>query len=364
MNSILGFAELLRRDPRLPPDVSDKVGMISTAGRSLMGLLGDVLDFAKIEAGQIDLNLESVDVLEASRDAVHAVAPTAQAKGLRVTLESDAAVVGQFHVDSLRLRQILLNLLNNAVKFTDRGEVRLSLSVVGEDKGRSTVRFAVIDTGIGIEPHVIGRLFTRFSQADSSISRTYGGTGLGLAISKGLVECMNGRIGVDSVAGSGSTFWFEMPLERVGEAGNAQRADAAAERLPLNARVLLVDDHPVNRQLGQALLEMLGCRVDLAEDGVQAVECAAKGGYDAILMDVHMPRMDGLAATRAILELDGALGRVPIIGLSADVLPHNIALCAKAGMVDHVPKPVQLDVLHAVLKRQLLRAPLTKASAA
>ena len=151
---------------------------------------------------------------------------------------------------------------------------------------------------------------------------------------------------------------------RAGDADGAERADAAAERLPLNARVLLVDDHPVNRQLGQALLEMLGCRVDLAEDGEQAVIAAANGGYDAVLMDVHMPRMDGLAATRAILKLDGPAGQVPVIGLSADVLPHNIALCEQAGMVDHVSKPVQLDVLYSALQRQMARNPATVISAA
>jgi signal transduction histidine kinase len=242
-----------------------------------MGLLGDVLDFSKIEAGQIELHLESVDLIEASRDAVNAAAPNAEAKGLLIGFEADAGAVGQFHIDPLRLRQILLNLLGNAVKFTAHGEVRLSVSRVGADADRPMIRFAVTDTGIGIDPDVMSRLFTRFSQADSSITRTYGGTGLGLAICKGLVERMDGRIGVDSRPGSGSTFWFEAPLERAGAADDEQRADAAAERLPLNASVLLVDDHPVNRQLGQALLEMLGCRVDLAEDGEQAVAAASRG---------------------------------------------------------------------------------------
>jgi signal transduction histidine kinase/ActR/RegA family two-component response regulator len=361
MNSILGFAEVLGRDPRLPPDVRDKVGMIATAGGSLMTLLGDVLDFSKIEAGQIDLNLESVDLVEACRDVVNIVTFAAEAKGLKVRFEFDEAVVGQFRTDPLRLRQVLINLLNNAVKFTGQGEVRLSARMAEDD---AVVRFEVADSGIGIESETISRLFTRFFQADSSISRTYGGTGLGLAICKGLVERMGGRIGVESEFGVGSTFWFEAPLERIVQEDGAERADAAAERQPLNARVLLVDDHPVNRQLGQALLEMLGCQVDLAEDGEQAVQAAAKGGYDAILMDVHMPRMDGLAATRAILKMEGAEGRVPIIGLSADILPHNIALCRQAGMVEHVSKPVQLDLLYSVLNRQLSRPAASAASAA
>lgn len=362
MNSIMGFAEMLARDPRLPPDIRDKVTMIGGAGDSLMALLGDVLDFSKIEAGQVDLNLDSVDVLEICRDVLNTVTPEAELKGLKLRFESEPAVVGQFSADALRLRQIVLNLLNNAIKFTAQGDIRLAVRQRGTDE-HPLVRFEVTDTGIGIAQDVIARLFTRFSQADSSISRTYGGTGLGLAISKGLAERMGGRIGVDSRLGEGSTFWFEIPLDRMADVDAGQRADAAAERLPLNARVLLVDDHPVNRQLGQALLEMLGCRVDLAEDGLQAVAAATNGGYDAILMDVHMPRMDGLAATRAILKLEGAAGQVPVIGLTADVLPHNIALCEQAGMVEHVSKPVQLDVLYAVLHRQLTASPPAKDSA-
>jgi CheY-like chemotaxis protein len=255
----------------------------------------------------------------------------------------------------------LFNLMNNAVKFTAEGEVRLSVAL-RYDGSRLMVRFEVADTGIGIDQDMIPRLFTRFSQADSSVSRTYGGTGLGLAISKGLVERMGGHIGVESQPGEGSLFWFEAPFQPV-EAEDRQRADAAAEHAPLDARVLLVDDHPVNRQLGQALLEMLGCRVDLAKGGQEAVVAASRGGYDVILMDVHMPGMDGLAATRAIRQLEGAPGATPIIALSADVLPQNIALCLKAGMVDHVPKPVQLDVLYAVLHRQLTEAAAAVAAA-
>jgi signal transduction histidine kinase/ActR/RegA family two-component response regulator len=361
MNSILGFAELLGRDSRLPPDVRDKIGMIGAAGGSLMAVLDDVLDFSKMEAGQIDLHPESVDLIETCREVISIVSSMAEAKGLKVKFNSDPAIVGQFRADAFRLRQVLINLLNNAIKFTSEGEV--SLSVRPADDGVA-VRFEVADSGIGVAPEVATRLFTRFFQADSSISRTYGGTGLGLAICKGLVERMGGRIGVSSQIGLGSTFWFEAPLERIGAVDGAQRADAATERNPLYARILLVDDHPVNRQLGQALLEMLGCQVDLAQDGEQAVQAAAKGGYDAILMDVHMPRMDGLAATRAILKLEGLAGRVPIIGLSADVLPQNIALCRQAGMVEHISKPVQLDVLYAALHRQLSRSTDTAASAA
>ena len=361
MNSILGFTALLSRDSRLPPEVRGKVDLIAKAGASLMALLNDILDFSKVEAGQIELDYEEVDLAAICREMVEIIAPTAEAKGLTIALAVDPAADGLFHADALRVRQILLNLLNNAVKFTAEGGVRLSVGM-RRDGARSAVRFEVADTGIGIEPNLVPRLFIRFSQADSSVSRTFGGTGLGLAICKGLVERMGGRIGVDSQPGQGSVFWFEAPFRSVGGADEVERADAAAEQPSLDARVLLVDDHPVNRQLGQALLEMLGCRVDLAEGGQEAVAAAAKGAYDVILMDVHMPGMDGLAATRAILQMGGAIGATPIIALSADVLPQNIAACLKAGMVDHVPKPVQLDVLYNVLHRRLMQAQVVSAS--
>jgi signal transduction histidine kinase/CheY-like chemotaxis protein len=353
MNSILGFTTVLARDASLSPDVRGKVEMIAKAGESLMALLNDILDFSKVEAGQVELENERVNILAACREVVQIVGPTAEAKGLLIDFAAASEAEGFFLTDALRLRQILLNLLNNAVKFTSEGKVGLSVRMVEAGDGPVRARFEVTDTGIGIDPAAESRLFLRFSQADGTIARTFGGTGLGLAICKGLVDRMGGHIGVDSRPDMGSVFWFELPLERVDTEDNDSRADAAAERRPLNARVLLVDDHPVNRQLGQALLEMLGCRVELAEDGEQAVQAAARGGYDVILMDVHMPRMDGLTATRAIRQLPSLKGSVPIVALSADVLPHNIAQCMKAGMVDHVPKPVQLDVLYTVLRRCL-----------
>jgi signal transduction histidine kinase/CheY-like chemotaxis protein len=364
MNSILGFTALLKRDATLSPETQSRVEMVSKAGESLLALLNDILDFSKVEAGQVELELKQTDIAGVCREVVEIVRPTANDKGLALAFAQGEAPEGLFRADALRLRQILLNLLNNAVKFTEHGAVELILSMTETDDGPTTARFEVRDTGIGIDPAVTPRLFTRFSQADSSVSRQYGGTGLGLAICKGLVERMSGRIGVDSQPGQGAAFWFEIPLDAAGLAEEINRADAAAERRPLDGTLLLVDDHPVNRQLGQALLEMLGCRVDLAESGEQAVEAAGKGVYDAILMDVHMPGMDGLTATRLIRQMPGAKGSTPIIALSADVLPQNIALCLKAGMVDHVPKPVQLDVLYAVLRRWMHERSLSAAESA
>ena len=233
------------------------------------------------------------------------------------------------------------------MKFTEEGHVRLVAALTADGQ---TLRFEVHDTGIGIDEAVLGRLFSRFSQADSSTTRHYGGTGLGLAICKGLVERMGGRIGVDSRLGSGSCFWFEVPAVRA-DMGAGQTPEVPARAL--GGRVLLVDDHPMNLRLGETLLTMLGCEVDLAASGEEAVQAAAAQVYDAILMDVHMPKMDGLAATRAIRALAGPSGRTPIIAMSADVLPHSGERCRAAGLVDHLHKPVQMKVLHDTLSRWL-----------
>ncbi|MGZ6013283.1 MAG: ATP-binding protein [Caulobacteraceae bacterium] len=347
MNSILGFTELLLRDPTVPDAARERMKVIAEAGGSLMTVLNDILDFSKVEAGQIEICLEPVTLNDVLPATVEILRESARSKGLALRLEAEG-VEGAFSLDGQRLRQVLLNLLNNAVKFTEEGHVRLVAALTADGE---TLRFEVHDTGIGIDEAVLGRLFSRFTQADSSTTRHYGGTGLGLAICKGLAERMGGRIGVDSRVGSGSCFWFELPAVRadMGE-GRAPEVPAKA----LGGRVLLVDDHPMNLRLGETLLTMLGCEVDLAASGEEAVQAAAAQVYDAILMDVHMPRMDGLAATRAIRALAGPSGRAPIIAMSADVLPHSVERCRAAGMVDHLPKPVQMKMLHDTLSRWLV----------
>jgi signal transduction histidine kinase/ActR/RegA family two-component response regulator len=350
MNSILGFTQVLLQDREMSETARGHVQVIAQAGGSLMTVLNDILDFSKVEAGQIELHPEPVDIAAAGLHAIDILQEPARAKGLTLRLETDG-VEGLFEADSQRLRQILLNLLNNAVKFTNEGHVLLAISHAAD---RQMLRFEVRDTGIGVEPAVIGRLFARFSQADSSTTRDYGGTGLGLAICKGLVERMGGGIGVDSRPAIGSTFWFELPARRPAAAvvtapGVGQPAET------LRGRVLLVDDHVMNRQLGETLLRLMGCEVDLAESGEAAVAAASEQLYDVILMDVHMPRMDGLQAARAIRALDRPGAKAPIIAMSADVMPRNIEQCLQAGMVDHIAKPVQMSVMHEVLRRWMPR---------
>jgi signal transduction histidine kinase/CheY-like chemotaxis protein len=355
MNSILGFTQLLLHDAGVSDQAREQVKVISEAGGSLMTVLNDILDFSKVEAGQIELLMEPVELAELLPAAVEIMREPARAKGLTLRLEAEG-LEGAFSLDGQRLRQVLLNLLNNALKFTEEGHVRLVAARAADGK---VLRFEVHDTGIGIDEAVIGRLFSRFTQADSSTTRDYGGSGLGLAICKGLVERMGGRIGVDSRVGSGSCFWFELPAVPVAK-GAEQGPEGPAR--PLGGRILLVDDHPMNLRLGETLLGLLGCQVDLASSGEEAVRAATSQVYDAILMDVHMPRMDGLSATRAIRALKGPSSKTPIIAMSADVMPQSVDRCRAAGMVDHVAKPVQMKSLHDTLSRWM--APPKQRSAA
>ena len=254
MNSILGFTQLLLTNPGVSPSARDQIMVISEAGGSLMTVLNDILDFSKVEAGQIEVHLEAIELEPLLSAAAEIMRGPARAKDLTLRLETEGLEGAAFRLDGQRLRQVLLNLLNNAVKFTNEGHILLSAALSPDGR---TLRFQVDDTGIGIEEAVIGRLFTRFSQADSSTTRHYGGSGLGLAICKGLVERMGGRVGVESRAGHGSRFWFELPAERVA-GGREQRADDQPAR-SLKWRILLVDDHPMNLRLGETLLHMLGC---------------------------------------------------------------------------------------------------------
>jgi signal transduction histidine kinase len=351
LNSMLGFSQLLVARQDLPPDVRRQLSLIDSAGAALLTVVNDILDFSRVEAGQVELLFLPTSAAAVLHDAVGIMRPEAENKGLTLEVEVVDPVGGLHDLDGLRLRQVLLNLLNNAVKFTEAGRIRACLTIEpGEIEDR--LKFEIIDTGVGIAVEQHGRLFQRFSQVDSSASRPYGGAGLGLAISKALVELMGGRIGVDSAPGHGSAFWLDLQAPQV------DAYDAVAPQpidSPGAARILLVDDHPMNREIGAALLTLVGCQVETADNGQQAVAKAARGGFDIILMDIHMPEMDGLAATRAIRALDGAVGEVPIIAMSADALPQQVERCYAAGMVDHVAKPVQREVLYAKVNRWLAR---------
>ncbi|OYW92822.1 MAG: hypothetical protein B7Z13_08930 [Caulobacterales bacterium 32-67-6] len=354
MNSILGFTQTLRRRQDLPEEARRQLELIHRAGGSLLAVVNDILDYSRLETGEVELSLAPQTPQSIALDALEIIAPSAEAKGLEVLLEETGPTERPVLLDDLRVRQILLNLLSNAVKFTATGQVRLK--VIARDQGPDVlVRFEVQDTGVGIPRELMHRLFRRFSQADSSVSRAFGGSGLGLAICKGLVEAMGGLIGVKSQPGAGSVFWFEIIADHAASA--AVEAETSSPDALRRIRVLLVDDHAMNRDLGATVLDLLGCDVALACDGAEALEAARQGGFDAILMDIHMPVMDGVEATRQIRALDGAPGQVPIIAMSADVMPEMVERCRRAGMSDTLGKPIQIEALHATLARWTQSAP-------
>jgi PAS domain S-box-containing protein len=351
LNGILGFADLIQDRNDLPIEVHRQVGLIQTASTALLTVVNDILDFSKLEENKLELAPTAFSLSDLIESVVSIVRPSADKKhlGLRILTDPDAPayVVG----DDARLRQVLLNLLNNAIKFTQTGHIVLAIKCLGAKATSEQLRFSVSDTGIGIPDDKRNHLFQRFSQVDGSISREFGGTGLGLAISKRLVEMMGGQIGVESVFGEGSTFWFTVTLP----VADSARAPAAAlqvvERRGRSARILLAEDVAMNQEIVRSILETAGHRVDVVGDGAAAIMAVEAQDYDVVLMDVQMPGMDGVSATRHIRALPGPEGRVPIIAMTANVLPEQIASFRAAGMDGHVGKPFRRDELLAAVDR-------------
>ncbi|MBN8874492.1 MAG: PAS-domain containing protein [Rhodospirillales bacterium] len=359
MNGIIGMNEILLREG-LTAQQRECSLAIRQSAQALLEVIDDILDVSKLEAGKLEIETITFD-LRAEIEAVRALLqPRAVEKGLALALRLDAGRAWLVRGDPLRLRQVLLNLLGNAVKFTETGQVTLEVARVDGDM----VRLAVTDTGIGMSEATQRRLFQKFTQADSSISRRFGGSGLGLAICRELLTLMGGSISVESREGEGSRFTVLLPLPQADAPAPVPPLAEAATPPPValrRCRLLVVDDNAINRRLASVLLESAGHDVTAVTDGREAVEAAKAGGYDAILMDVQMPVMDGLQAARLIRALPPPFGRVPIVAVTAHALPDMAALCREAGMDAHVSKPLSPAVLFAVLER--VTAPRTDLSA-
>jgi signal transduction histidine kinase/CheY-like chemotaxis protein len=352
MNGVIGMTELLLDRP-LGREERDYAETIRDSAGSLLRIINDILDFSKIEAGKLELERGPLDLRALVDDVIRLLRVPADAKGVRVRAVFDQQLPARLEGDPARIRQILLNLGGNAVKFTERGEVVLDVRVEGQQDQEALVRVAVRDTGIGIAAEQLAVLFQTFTQVDASTTRRYGGTGLGLSIVKRLAELMGGTVGVESTEGVGSTFWFTL---RAGVAAAAELSDeqaatvlatptatAPAPAENLGPRILLAEDNAVNQKVAVRLLEKAGFRVDVAVDGREAVNAWRRGGYDLILMDCQMPHTDGYEATREIRRLEQERGdgrRIPIVALTAHAMKGAVEECLAAGMDAHLSKPL------------------------
>ncbi len=363
MNGVIGMVNFLL-ETDLSNEQREYATTVKVSADALLFIINDILDFSKIEAGKMNLESRAFDLRETIKSATELLAFQARSKGLTLTY-SMAGLASDIMGDSNRLRQVLLNLMSNAVKFTSEGHVRLDVVPVGETEEDIQMRFSVTDSGIGISEETQKKLFQSFSQADASTTRKYGGTGLGLVISRNLVELMGGSLELASKPGEGTTFFFTLtfpkskvavaaaplPVEVIDHA--ADTIYACLPEIPPDTRVLLAEDIKINQLIAVRLLERLGCQVDVATNGLEAVEAWRHNSYSAILMDFQMPEMDGSEATQLIraIELQENRPYTPIIALTANSMEGDRELCLASGMSDFVSKPIDKKILEKALRR-------------
>ncbi|KDE41228.1 Sensory box histidine kinase/response regulator [Nitrincola lacisaponensis] len=372
MNGVLGMARLLV-ETDLNTEQRQMVNTLYASANALLSILDDILDFSKLEAGRAELDQCVFDLRALSQEVVGLFQASAQTKGLRLELEISSSLPAELEADPGRLRQVLLNLVGNAVKFTDQGSVHVRLSMPADNR----LQCCVEDTGIGMAPEILDKLFIPFSQADLSITRRYGGTGLGLVICKRIIELMQGEIRVESEPGQGSRFYFEVPV-RVAEKTDTDEpasdpvVDLAVDRVtPSDAtpvavtaspvvssgmpasRILLVEDNKVNQMVAVGLLKKLGYSCVIANHGEEALEQLQHSHFDLVLMDMQMPVMDGITAARRIRALDTAISEVPIVAVTANVMPEDRQKCFDAGMNDFLSKPFNKEDLAQKIERWL-----------
>ena len=355
INGVIGLTGLLL-DTNLTPEQWRYANTLRVSAEHLLQVINDILDYSKIDAGKLEFEHMRVGLRELVDSVLAITAPRAGAKGVEIEAVLPRDLPGNLVGDPGRLRQILLNLVSNAVKFTETGRVTIALAVADLELGRAALTVTVSDTGIGIPPEALKTLFTEFGQVDSSVSRRFGGTGLGLAICKRLLDGMNGWIEVESTVGIGSRFRFTVPLDKeVGQDPSEAviEPEPAMSELSLTGRVLVAEDNPTNQLIIAAVLDKYGLRVDVVSNGVEAVNAVRTIPYDLVLMDVQMPEMDGLEATVAIRRLGGKQGAIPIIGVTANAFREDHDRCREAGMQDVVTKPFRWSDLAKRMARFL-----------
>jgi signal transduction histidine kinase/ActR/RegA family two-component response regulator len=366
LNGVLAMAQIIEMG-ELPPLQRERVEVIRRSGEELLAVLNDVLDISKIEAGKMELEVGEIDAEVLGANVHGAFAPLAEAKkNLRFTVDVRPEAGGLRRGDPVRIGQILNNLVSNAIKFTAEGEVAVVVEGIGPD-GRDGLKLSVKDSGVGISPDKLPLLFQKFSQADGSNTRRYGGTGLGLAICRELAQLMRGKIEVESAEGKGSTFTVTLPAQRMARTeamGAAEPAPAMDEAEERSLRVLAAEDIPTNQLVLKTIMQSFGVEITMVDNGRQAVEAWLAEPYDLVLMDIQMPEMDGIAATRAIRAAEAEMGRprTPIIAVSANAMTHQVKEYLAAGMDGHVAKPIELSKLHAAIEAALSESAGAKAA--